>query len=183
MRFAEVLAMERGRKWGRWVMAGIVAAGFCFPLYAQQDGYARLLAQAQHASGKKQATLFAELANLDLEQLQNNFQGAHYRQASHDLWQLSQHASDAMQVLQSDAEHGKKSGLKKVELQFRKLDAGLRALAREAERQDRPPLQAADHYVNALRDRMLRLMFSSKRELRRNALQEATFSPNPQGGR
>jgi len=152
---------NRGRGSRVWwlVMSCGLGAALALQQTPPQDPAVKLLAQADAAQGGKRAELLIHLAHLEVDRATQSYVQQHPEQGSAEWGMAEQHAAAAYQALQNQAAHGKKNGVRKVEIEVRKISLGLQDLAHGLEDEDRTPVEHAAKTFTDLRDHLLNLLF------------------------
>lgn len=133
-------------------------------LRAAQPSYAQLQAKIAAAQGPKRAELLAQLVALDFDLARQAYTAGKTQEGSLRLTDLETHAADAMTLLQTEADRGKKNGMKKVEIEFRKVAFGLADLGHEVSvYSDQARIGEEQKKIAQRRDQLLTWMFQGKK--------------------
>ena len=146
-----------GSRSGRWLLLG---CGLSAAMAMQApDPAPKLQAEADAAQGGKRAELLIHLAHLEVDRATQAYVQQQVAQGAGQLGAAEQHAAAAYLTLQQQAAHGKKNGVRKVEIEVRKISLGLQDLARDVQLEDQSPVAHAAKTFTDLRDHLLSLLF------------------------
>jgi hypothetical protein len=118
-----------------------------------------LKAEAEKANGGQQAKLYAALADKLVDVADQQFTQGNSAQAEATVQEVLQYSSKARDIAISH-----RAKLKEVEILLRETQRHLENVKRTLAAEDRPPLDAVEKKLEALRQGLLDAMFAPKKE-------------------
>ncbi|MGH9485558.1 MAG: hypothetical protein ACRD1F_10925 [Terriglobales bacterium] len=124
--------------------------------------YAQLEAKAKQQQGHQRAETLAALAALDYQVVNSGFNHHDVAAADHYMEHMSRHADQACALLHTEAQQGKKDGIKHVEVIVQRIAFGLRGLESAVDFREEAKIEAAVEHFTNLNYELLQWLFAPK---------------------